>query len=228
MAFDKKWDWESIRMDYMIGEIYINKDGIETHRPYTLQRLGEKHGIPNPTIAEKCKREKWVHQRNLLDSQLRRRMTEGKVTSILGEASMFDNLALAQLGKTSDLVNAYFKQYTDVLAKDINEYDSEVYEPPKINPRDLKDIVGVIKEVHSLSKAIMGTETLQDKLEEIQTKERTKQMTKLKQNPQAMDERIKKLLEERQRIEQNMKQERQAVEDINVINAKQITDIESY
>jgi len=224
MAFEKKWDWESIRMDYMIGEIYINKSGLETHRPFTIARLSEKHGIPNPTIAERCKKEKWVHQRNLLDSQLKRRMTEGKVTSILGEASMFDNLALAQLGKTSELVNAYFKQYTDVLARDINTYEleSEVYEPPKINTRDLKDIVGVIKEIHTLSKVIMGTDTLQDKLEEIQNKNKTKQF-----KPTEMNDRIKKLLEERQRMQSMMNQEKRAIEEVNIFNVKTITEIES-
>jgi len=224
MAFEKKWDWESIRMDYMIGEIYISKSGLETHRPFTIARLSEKHGIPNPTIAERCKKEKWVHQRNLLDSQLKRRMTEGKVTSILGEASMFDNLALAQLGKTSELVNAYFKQYTDVLARNINTYEleSEVYEPPKINPRDLKDIVGVIKEIHTLSKVIMGTDTLQDKLEEIQNKNKTKQF-----KPTEMNDRIKKLLEERQRMQSMMNQEKRAVEEVNIFNVKTITEIES-
>ena len=227
MPFEKKWDWEAVRLDYMVGEILTNKDGIDSHRPYTLKRLAERHGIPLYTIQEKSKREKWTQQRNLLDSKLRRRMTEGKVTSILGESNMSDTLALAQLGKTAQLINAYFNQYPQAF-KSANEDGYIEEEMPQINPRDLKDIVEVIGKVHTLTKAIIGTESLQEHLGEIQTKERAKQMTKLKQNPQAMDERIKKLLEERQRIEQNLKQEKRAVEDINVINAKQITEIESY
>lgn len=227
MPFEKKWDWEAVRLDYMVGEILTNKDGFDTHRPYTLKRLAERHGIPLYTIQEKSKREKWTQQRNLLDSKLRRRMTEGKVTSILGESNMSDTLALAQLGKTAQLINAYFNQYPQAF-KSANEDGHIEEEMPQINPRDLKDIVEVIGKVHTLTKAIIGTESLQEHLGEIQTKERAKQLTKLKQNPQAMDERIKKLLEERQRIEQNLKQEKRAVEDINVMNAKQITEIESY
>lgn len=227
MPFEKKWDWEAVRLDYMVGEILTNKDGIDSHRPYTLKRLAERHGIPLYTIQEKSKREKWTQQRNLLDSKLRRRMTEGKVTSILGESNMSDTLALAQLGKTAQLINAYFNQYPQAF-KSANEDGYIEEEMPQINPKDLKDIVEVIGKVHTLTKAIIGTESLQEHLGEIQTKERAKQLTKLKQNPQAMDERIKKLLEERQRIEQNLKQEKRAVEDINVINAKQITEIESY
>jgi hypothetical protein len=226
MTFEKKWDWEAIRLDYMVGEILTNKDGIDSHRPFTLKRLAEKHNMPLNTLQEKCKREKWVHQRNLLDSKLRRRMTEGKVTSILGESNMSDTLALAQLGKTAQLINAYFNQYPQAF-KSAND-DGYEEEMPQINPRDLKDIVEVIGKVHTLTKAIMGTESLQEHLEELQTKEKTKQLSKLKGNPSEMNDRIKKLLEERQRIEQNLKQEKRAVEDINVINAKAITEIESY
>lgn len=228
MPFPKKWDWDSIRLDYMVGEIYLSKDGIECHRPYTMKRLAEKHDISVNTLTDKAHRDKWTQQRNLLDSKLRRRMTEGKVTSILGESNMSDTLALAQLGKTAQLINAYFNQYPQAFKSANEEGYSELEEMPQINPRDLKDIVEVIGKVHTLTKAIIGTESLQEHLGEIQTKERAKHLTKLKQNPQAMDERIKKLVEERQRIEQNLKQERQAVEDINVINAKQITEIESY
>lgn len=226
MPFEKKWDWEAVRLDYMVGEILTNKDGNDIHRPYTLKRLAERHGIPLYTIQEKSKREKWTQQRNLLDSKLRRRMTEGKVTSILGESNMSDTLALAQLGKTAQLINAYFNQYPQAF-KSANEDGYLEEEMPQINPRDLKDIVEVIGKVHTLTKAIMGTESLQEHLGEIQTKERAKQLTKLKQNPQAMDERIKKLVEERQRIEQNIKQDRQAVEEVNVMNAKTIIEIES-
>jgi uncharacterized protein YjcR len=227
MPFEKKWDWEAIRLDYMVGEILTNKDGIECHRPYTLKRLAEKYNMSLHTMQEKSKREKWTHQRNLLDSKLRRRMTEGKVTSILGESNMSDTLALAQLGKTAQLINAYFNQYPQAF-KSASEDGCYEEEMPQINPKDLKDIVEVIGKVHTLTKAIMGTESLQEHLEELQTKEKTKQLSKLKGNPNEMNDRIKKLLEERQRIEANLKQEKRAVEDINVINAKTITEIESY
>lgn len=231
MPFEKKWDWESVRLDFMVGEILTNKDGLDIHRPFTLKRLAEKHGIPLYTVQEKCKREKWTQQRTLLDSKLRRRMSEGKVTSILGEASMSDNLALAQLSKTSQLINAYFNQYPQAFRsaephgeKSANEEDSYSEEMPSISPRDLKDIVEVIGKVHTLTKAIMETESLQEHLGEIQNKQRAKQLTILKNNPKALEEKLNLLMKQKQQLEQNSR----AIEDINVINAKQITEIESY
>jgi len=68
----------------------------------------------------------------------------------------------------------------------------------------------------------MGTDTLQDKLEEIQNKNKTKQF-----KPTEMNDRIKKLLEERQRMQSMMNQEKRAIEEVNIFNVKTITEIES-
>ena len=222
MAFEKKWDWEPVRLDYIVGEILTNTNGLDIHRPFTLKRLAEKHGIPLYTVQEKSKREKWTQQRTLLDSKLRRRMSEGKVTSILGEASMSDNLALAQLSKTSQLINAYFNQYPQAF-KSANEDDGYEEEMPSISPRDLKDIVEVIGKVHTLTKSIMETENLQEHLGEIQNKERAKQLTLLKNNPKAMSDKLELLLRQKEQLERNTR----AVEDFNTFNTKTILDIES-
>lgn len=222
MPFEKKWDWEPVRMDFMVGEILTNRDGLDIHRPFTLKRLAEKHGIPLYTIQEKCKREKWTQQRTLLDSKLRRRMSEGKVTSILGEASMSDNLALAQLSKTSQLINAYFNQYPQAF-RSANEDDGYQEEMPSISPKDLKDIVEVIGKVHTLTKAIMETESLQEHLSEIQNKERAKQLTILKNNPKAMEEKLNLLMKQKAQLEQNSR----SIEEVNTFNAKTIIEIES-
>ena len=221
MPYPKKWDWEQVRMEYLVGEVVVTKQGLETHRPFTVKRLAEKHGIPLATLHDKAYKDKWTQQRTLLDSKLRRRMSEGKVTSILGEASMSDNLALAQLSKTSQLINAYFNQYPQAF-KSANE-DEGYEEMPSISPRDLKDIVEVIGKVHTLTKAIMETESLQEHLGEIQTKERAKQLTILKNNPKAMEEKLNLLMKQKAQLEQNSR----AIEDINTFNTKAIIEIES-
>ena len=222
MAFTKKWDWEQVRMEYMVGEVVVNQHGLETHRPFTVKRLAEKHGIPLATLQDKAYKDKWTQQRTLLDSKLRRKMSEGKVTSILGEASMSDNLALAQLSKTSQLINAYFNQYPQAF-KSANEDEGYQEEMPSISPRDLKDIVEVIGKVHTLTKAIMETESLQEHLGEIQNKQRAKQLTILKNNPKALEEKLNLLMKQKQQLEQNSR----AIEDINTFNTRTITEIES-
>jgi len=201
MTFEKKWDWEVIRLDYMIGQFVTNKEGLQVQRPFTLKTLSEKHNIPEATLAAKCKKEKWVAQRDLLDSKLRRRLNEGKVTALLGESTMSDSLALNQLSKATQMISNYFKQYN------LDENNDSIYDPeetPPINPRDLKDIVGIIKEIHLLTKSIIGTENLQEHLENIQDKQKSKQLSRLKNNPKAMEEKIQQLLKKRQELEQNL------------------------
>jgi len=197
MAFEKKWDWDTIRLDYMIGQFAFNKEGIQIQRPFTLKTLSEKYNIPEPTLAAKCKKEKWVAQRDLLDSKLRRRLDEGKVTSLLGESTMSDSLALSQLSKATQMITNYFKQYNLDENSDIS-YNPE--ETPPINPRELKDVVGVIKEIHLLTKSIIGTDSLQEHLEEIQVKDKAKQLNKLKTDPKAMEDKLQQLLKRRQEL----------------------------
>lgn len=201
MPFEKKWDWEAIRLDYMIGEFVTNKEGLQVQRPYTIKSLAEKHNIPEATVQSKSTKEKWVSQRNLIDSRLRRRLNEGKVTALLGESTMSDSLALNQLSKATQMISNYFKQY-NLDENSENTYNPE--ETPPINPRDLKDIVGIIKEIHLLTKSIIGTENLQEHLEDIQDKQKSKQLSRLKNNPKAMEEKIQQLLKKRQELEQNL------------------------
>jgi hypothetical protein len=197
MPFEKKWDWEAIRLDYMIGQTIINKDGLQVQRPYTIKSLAEKHNIPEATVQSKSKKEKWVAQRNLLDSKLRRRLNEGKVTALLGESTMSDSLALSQLSKATQMITNYFKQYNLDENSDISYNEKET---PPINPRELKDVVGVIKEIHLLTKSIIGTDSLQEHLEEIQVKDKAKQLNKLKTDPKAMEDKLQQLLKRRQEL----------------------------
>jgi len=197
MPFEKKWDWEAIRLDYMIGQTIINKDGLQVQRPYTIKSLAEKHNIPEATVQSKSKKEKWVAQRNLLDSKLRRRLNEGKVTALLGESTMSDSLALSQLSKATQMITNYFKQYNLDENSDISYNEKET---PPINPRELKDVVGVIKEIHLLTKSIIGTDSLQEHLEEIQVKDKAKQLNKLKTDPKAMEDKLQQLLKKRQEL----------------------------
>lgn len=222
MAFPRKWDWDTIKLDYMIGEKVLNKNGLETFRPFTIKRLAEKHGIPQNTLAEKCVKDKWVHQRNMLDSKLKRQMTEGKVTQLLGEATINDTVAIHQLSKINKLIYAYFDQFPEVFANNANE-DGTVSEIPKINPRELKDLVSVIKEAHSLSESILDGDRMQKHIEEIQTKEKNKNI----RNPKEMENKIQYLIAERMKLENNLKLETQAVDEINTFNTDTVIEIEA-
>lgn len=231
MANLKKWDWDTIKLDYMIGEKVIDKDGREIYKTFTLKRISEKYGIPTQTLREKCNRDKWVHQRNMLDSKLKRQMTEGKVTQLLGEATINDTVAIHQLSKINKLIYAYFEQFPEVFATDANE-PGTITEIPRINPRELKDLVGVIKEAHTLSSSILDGERMQQHMEEIQTKEKAKTNTR---NPKQMEEKIQHLLAERMKLQENIKSELQykqaletkAVTEINTFNTDTVIDIES-
>ena len=213
MANLKKWDWETIRLEYIIGELVTDEFGNETRKPYSTKRLAEKHGIPFNTLANKCHDDKWVQDRNRLDVELKRRVTEDKVTQIFGESVISSSYTLKQLGKINQIIDAYLQPYLDLMESDIksnssvvNEYgysETEVLRDEsekKINPRDIKDIVSIIKEVHLLKKSILGEEQLQVAVEDITIKDKARSISKLK-GGKGIESQLEMLLKEKQKVQ---------------------------
>lgn len=213
MTYQKKWDWESIRLEYIIGELVTDEFGNETRKPYSTKRLADKHGIPFNTLADRCHKDKWVQDKNRLDIELKRRVTEDKVTQIFGESVISSSYTLKQLGKINQIVDAYLQPYLDMAESDtksntpvIHEYgysDTEVLRDEsekKINPRDIKDIVSIIKEVHLLKKSILGEEQLQVAVEDIKIKDKAKSISKLK-GGKGIESQLDMLLKEKQKVQ---------------------------
>jgi hypothetical protein len=220
MAFPKKWDWEAIRLEYIAGEIIIDEFGNETRRHLSIKKLGERHEIPHGTIQKKCYEEKWIRDRNILDLQLKRKVTEDKVTQIFGESVISSSYTLKQLAKINTIVDAYLQPYLDSVNPDkhksvtvqttISEdgYSNlEVLgdsEEKKISPREIKDLVSVIKEVHVLKQSILGDEKLHLAVEDIKTKDKAKSISKLK-GTTGIENKLQQLLSERQKVQAKLR-----------------------
>lgn len=226
MAYQKKWDWEAVRLEYIIGELVTDEFGNETRKPYSTKRLADKHGIPFNTLADRCHKDKWVQDKNRLDIELKRRVTEDKVTQIFGESVISSSYTLKQLGKINQIIDAYLQPYLDSVEEDSNnrkistsgdnnkntltpivqEYgysETEVLKDEsekKINPRDIKDIVSIIKEVHLLKKSILGEEQLQVAVEDIKIKDKAKSISKLK-GGKGIESQLDMLLKEKQKVQ---------------------------
>lgn len=227
MAYQKKWDWEAVRLEYIIGELVTDEFGNETRKPYSTKRLADKHGIPFNTLADRCHKDKWVQDKNRLDIELKRRVTEDKVTQIFGESVISSSYTLKQLGKINQIIDAYLQPYLDLVEEDSNnrkistsgdnnknlkttpiiqEYgysETEVLKDEsekKINPRDIKDIVSIIKEVHLLKKSILGEEQLQVAVEDIKIKDKAKSISKLK-GGKGIESQLDMLLKEKQKVQ---------------------------
>ena len=67
MVYQKKYDWESIKLEYIVGELVTDEYGNETRKPYSTRRLAEKHEIPFSTLKQVCHKEKWVLEEQIDD-----------------------------------------------------------------------------------------------------------------------------------------------------------------
>jgi hypothetical protein len=202
MTYHKKWDWESIRLEYIIGELVTDEYGHETRKPYSTKRLADK--------------DKWVQDRNKLDVELKRQITEEKVTQIFGESVISSSYTLKQLGKINTIIDAYLEPYLNLIDSDRNQNisvrtvisedglsNTEILgdeDVKKINPRDIKDIVSIIKEVHNLKKSIYGDEQLQTAVTDIKTKDKAQALSRLK-GTNKIESQLDMLLKERRKME---------------------------
>lgn len=221
MVYQKKYDWETIKLEYIVGELITDEYGNETRKPYSTKRLAEKHGIPFGTLKQVCHQDKWVQDRNRLDIELKRRVTEEKVTQIFGESVISSSYTLKQLGKINQIIDAYLEPYllmtdpdknsnmsvrTTTLGNEDGYSNLEVLEDEdtkKISPRDIKDIVSIIKEVHQLKKSILGEEQLQVAVEDIKLKDKSKSLSRLK-GSNKIESQLDMLLKERKKLENKL------------------------
>jgi hypothetical protein len=239
MAYPKKWDWQAIRLEYIAGEITTDEFGNEVRKHYSVKRLAEKHNIPQTTLQKKCFEEKWIQDRRRLDVQLKRKVTEDTVTQLFGESVISSSYTLKQLGKINVIIDAYLQPYIDLLDPEKNQSISvkttinedgysnlEVLseaDEKKINPRDIKDIVSIIKEVHTLTKSILGDETLQVAIEDIKVKDKAKSISKLKGSNAVLSQ-IEKLQKEKEKIQAKLSSSNELTLGDNESNTQELED----
>ncbi len=212
------YDWLEISKDYIQGIKRKNRSGEIKIKFPTHEELSKKYGCSVITIRRKSQDEKWSFQRSQLKRKLKIKNSEVNLDDLVGEGLKFDGMHLNALENTQRLIDSYLEPYMMQLEDGANLEDLK-----PLSIRELKEVVGIIKDTHHTVKSILGdsnTSNLLDDVKEMNTsgkkstsvnKSRLKELTKKLSDSEKLKEELELRREELKSQLNSQKQEEKII-----------------
>jgi hypothetical protein len=154
-----KYDWESIREEYVLG--YTDIDPItlqKVHKYPTLKVIQRKHGMNYGYLKERSSKESWNKRQMAVKAKLREINKEERIHTYLSDSAQFDAMTLINLKKLYKLIDAYWARYNVLLDEyadtsiPLNDEDGE----PVLKVLELKTIVDLMEKAQALVRRTVG------------------------------------------------------------------------
>jgi hypothetical protein len=201
-----KYDWNLISKDYIQGiKIRHSVTGSSTLHFPTQEELCQKYGCNIETLRERSSRGSWVFKRNQFRNKLGLQSTEFNPTDLLGDSVRFDSMHINALENIMELVEAKLQPYMDMLRdegmlshegmlRDGSSSSDLIDDLPPISVRELKDLVGIIKDSHATVRGILGEQQSENLLDEVKDQLQREYLTRAKKLPSSyVKEKLKKI-----------------------------------
>jgi len=157
------YDWVQISKDYVQGISTKNrKNGSIKIKFPTHEELCKKYGCSIITIRRKSQDEKWGIQRSQLKRKLKIKNSEIKLDDLIGEGAKFDGMNLNSLENIQKLIDSYLEPYMMQL-----DNDAKLEDLRPLSIKELKDVVGIIKDSHHTVRSILGETNNSNLLDDI-------------------------------------------------------------
>lgn len=148
-----KYDWDLISAEYIQGQLTIDPEtGLKSQAYPSLEDLVDKYGCSIVTIKDKAYREKWFKQRQLFKEKLRELNREHQASTYVNESTRIDALTLDKVTKLHKIIDYYIDDNFGTILEDTVHID----EVPRVNISDLKSLMGMIKDAHTLVRNVVG------------------------------------------------------------------------
>ena len=143
-------DWERVRADYVHGYYEYLNDGMRRLIFPSLRVLAEKYGINSEVVSRRCRKEKWVIQKEQFKSKImRRRYAEIGVLKFR-ETSRYDADNIVRLEKFGRILDS------------VLDY-KEQCDPAEVDLKELKTGFELLEKMHKLGRDIFGEPVGYDK-----------------------------------------------------------------
>jgi hypothetical protein len=164
--FQSKYDWETIRQEYVVGYFVTDPETFQKRHIYpTYNDIAAKYGMNYEYLKKKGQRESWVTRREALQAKLREKTASNTLHSFISDSAQFDAMTLVALKKLYKLVDAYFDQYDFLEVNPDGTYgirgyseneDEENNERPHIKINDLRGLVETLDKAQALVRRTVG------------------------------------------------------------------------
>lgn len=188
----RRIDYERIRAQYFIGKRELHEDGTVSITNYTVKELCALHGAYYPLVKARSAKEQWSIQRAAYRSKLKEDAENTALNIYLHEGAVADTQAMIATNKLNKIYKMALSKYDSV----IEAYDSDraLDEDEKIDIRELKDLLAIGKDLHTLSQQVVKSRTAlveKDMVKDLQQyKNRTPRKSAHVVDPASVEKRI--------------------------------------
>ena len=153
----KRIDYERIRAQYIIGKKELHEDGTVSLTNYTIPELCRIHGVFYPSVKTRSAKEKWSLQRAAYKNRLQENAENTALNIYLHEGAVADTQAMIATNKLNKIYKMALSKYDSVC----EAYDSDraLDDDEKIDVRELKDLLAIGKDLHTLSQQVVKSRT---------------------------------------------------------------------
>lgn len=149
--------YEQIRAKYIIGKRDLQEDGTVRITDYTLAELAGLYNVYLPSLQLRSGKEKWSLQRAAYKARLQENAENTALNIYLHEGAIADTQAMIATNKLNKIYKMALTKYDSV----IEAYDSDraLDDDEKIDIRELKDLLAIGKDLHTLSQQVVKSRT---------------------------------------------------------------------
>ncbi len=155
----RKINYEQIRAQYLIGKRELHEDGSVSLTNYTIKELCIMHQAYYPLVKARSAKEKWSLQRAAYKARLQENAENTALNIYLHEGAIADTQAMIATNKLNKIYKMALSKYDSV----IEAYDSDraLDDDERIDVKELKDLLAIGKDLHTLSQQVVKSRTAQ-------------------------------------------------------------------
>ena len=141
----KKYDWDNIRNEYVMGIISIDpKTGRRKHSYPTHKEIAAKYGMNLGYLQTKSMEEFWGRRRAAFRAKARNKIVDWQLGAFLSESAQLDAMTVDKLKKVHQVIDIYLLQALNPIEDDDGNLKVGV------TPQELKSITDVLEKCQKL------------------------------------------------------------------------------
>lgn len=154
----KRIPYDQIKARYIMGKRTLQEDGTVCIEDYTLPELASLYGVYLPSVRTRSGKEKWSLQRAAYKARLQESAENTALNIYLHEGAVADTQAMIATNKLNKIYKMALSKYDSV----IEAYDSDraLDDDEKIDIRELKDLLTIGQQLHTLSQQVVKSRTM--------------------------------------------------------------------
>lgn len=153
----KRIDYERLRAIYIVGKRTLHEDGTIEIKNYTIPELCKIHQVFYPSVKARSAKEKWSVQRAAYKSKLQENAENTTLNIYLHEGAVADTQAMIATNKLNKIYKMALTKYDSVI--EAYDTDRALDEEETIDIKELKDLLAIGKDLHTLSQQVVKSRT---------------------------------------------------------------------